>query len=153
MSSIGRWNCKILMKEKNTLVTQRCVLSAAWFRDLKFLIWGLKIKFIENYFFLENYDTSEGTISHSFLYYQQLPITHYQERFYANKYFELWPIVSTAFKRGYTFGNYSKTKIIKHWRTVVSYLYDIIKPFFKWPIWRNVVLEKEVIFHTKFNLR
>ena len=53
---------------------------------------------MENYFFLENYSTSEGAISHNDLYYQPLPITHYQERFYANKYFEELPIVSTAFK-------------------------------------------------------
>ena len=50
---------------------------------------GLKIKFLENYFFLENYITSEGAVSHNGLYYQPLPITRvYQERFYANNYFE-----------------------------------------------------------------
>ena len=32
------------------------------------------------------------------LYYQQLHITHYQVRFYANNYSESLPIVSTAFK-------------------------------------------------------
>ena len=37
--------------------------------------WGLKIKFVENYIFLENYVTSEGAVSHSVLYYQPLPIT------------------------------------------------------------------------------
>ena len=42
----------------------------------------------ENYFFLENYVTSEGAVSHNVLYYQPLPITHYQVRFYANNYFE-----------------------------------------------------------------
>ena len=49
---------------------------------------GLKIKFDENYFFLENYVTSEGVVSHNVLYYQPLPITRYQVRFYANNYFE-----------------------------------------------------------------
>ena len=39
---------------------------------------GLKIKFVENYFFLKNYITSEGAVSHNALYYQPLPITHYQ---------------------------------------------------------------------------
>ena len=34
----------------------------------------------------------------SVLYYQSLPITRYQVRLYANSYFELLPIVSTAFK-------------------------------------------------------
>ena len=46
--------------------------------------WGLEIKFMENYFFLENYGTSEGAVSHSVLYYQPLPIARNQERFYDN---------------------------------------------------------------------
>ena len=76
------------MKEQNTQVTRSCVISDAWFQNLKFLIWGLKIKFVENYFCLENYITSEGAVSYNVLYYQQLPSTRYQERFYANNYFE-----------------------------------------------------------------
>ena len=60
------------MKEKNTLVTRR----------------GLEIIFVENYFFLENYVTSEGAVSHNVLYYQPLPITRDQERFYDDNYFE-----------------------------------------------------------------
>ena len=52
---------------------------------------------MENYFFLENYGTSEGAVSHNVLYHQPLPITRHQERFYANNYFEKLPIVSTAF--------------------------------------------------------
>ena len=60
------------------MVTQSCVLSDAWFWDLKF---------VEKYFFLENYVTSEGAVSHNVLYYQPLSITRYQERFYANHYF------------------------------------------------------------------
>ena len=39
----------------------------------------------ENYFFLV---TSEGTVSHNLLYYQSLPITRYQVRFYAYSYSE-----------------------------------------------------------------
>ena len=42
----------------------------------------------ENYFFLKNYVTLEGAVSHNVLYYQPLPITRNQERFYANNYFE-----------------------------------------------------------------
>ena len=38
--------------------------------------------------FLKNYVTSEGAISHNVLYYQQLPITRYKVRFYANNYLE-----------------------------------------------------------------
>ena len=40
--------------------------------------------FVENYFFFENYVTSEGAVSHNVLYYQQLLITRYQVRFDAN---------------------------------------------------------------------
>ena len=36
---------------------------------------GLEIKFVENSFFLENYITSEGAVSHNVLYHQPLPIT------------------------------------------------------------------------------
>ena len=58
------------------------------FGDLKFKIRDLKIKWVENYFFLKNYFTSEGAISHNVLYYQQLSIACYQQSFYANNYFE-----------------------------------------------------------------
>ena len=58
------------MKEKNTLVTRSCV------------------RFVENYFFLQNYGTSEGAVSHNVSKHQPLPITRHQERFYANNYFE-----------------------------------------------------------------
>ena len=50
--------------------------------------WGLEIKFVENYFFLQNYITSAGAVSHNVLYYQPLPITRNQVRFYDNNYFE-----------------------------------------------------------------
>ena len=45
---------------------------------LDFETWGLEIKYVENDFFLENYVTSEGAVSHNVLYYQPLPITRYQ---------------------------------------------------------------------------
>ena len=71
---------------------------------------GLQIKFVENYFFLENYFTSEGAVSHNVLYYQPLPITHNQERFYDDNYFEQLPIVSTAFKQCFLLKAASKKK-------------------------------------------
>ena len=71
------------MKEK-TLLSHAVVLSDAWFQDLKFWIWGLEIKFVENYFFFENYITSEGAVSYNAFYYQPLTITLYQVRFYGN---------------------------------------------------------------------
>ena len=101
LSLNGLRRCQIIMEEKNTLVTPSCVLSDAWFWDFKFKTWGLKIKFVENDFFHENCVTSEGAVSHNVLYCQPLPITHHQVRFYANNYFELLPIVSTAFTLGY----------------------------------------------------
>ena len=67
-------------RKKRTLVTRSCVLSYAWFRYLKFQI--------ENYFFLENYVTSEGVVSHNVLYYQRLSIARNQVTFYDNNYFE-----------------------------------------------------------------
>ena len=39
-----------------------------------FNLWGLEIKFVENYFFLKNYGTSEGAVSHNVLYHQPLLI-------------------------------------------------------------------------------
>ena len=55
-------------------------------------------KLEENYFFLENYVTSKGAVSHNILYYQPLPITRYQVRFYVISILRI-TIVSTAFKR------------------------------------------------------
>ena len=43
---------------------------------------------VENYFFVDNYVTSEGAVAHNVLYYQQLSIARYQVCFYANNYFE-----------------------------------------------------------------
>ena len=53
---------------------------------------------MEKYFFLEHHVTTEGAISHNILHYQQLVITCYQVRFYANNYFEKYTVVSTALK-------------------------------------------------------
>ena len=54
------------MKKKTPLSHEAiCVLSDAWFQDLKIYVRGLEIKFVENYFFLENYVISKGAISHN----------------------------------------------------------------------------------------
>ena len=63
------------MKEKTPLSHEMMC-----FQMLDFETWGLEIKYMENYFFLENYVTSEGAFSHIIVYYQPLP--------YANNYFE-----------------------------------------------------------------
>ena len=58
---------------------------------------------MENYVFLEKYGTSEGAVSHN------VPITRYQVRFYANNYFELLPIVFTAFSKAIRIKDYLDT--------------------------------------------
>ena len=42
----------------------------------------------KNYFFLEDYGTIEGSVSHNVLYHQSFPFTRHLLRFYANNYFE-----------------------------------------------------------------
>ena len=69
-----------------------------------------QIKFVENYFFLENNVTSEGAVSHNVLYYEPFPITRTQVRFYDNIYFEHWIIVSTAFNVYFVYLNYFDIK-------------------------------------------
>ena len=57
--------------------TRSCVHSDAWLRDLKIKFWGLEINFkyfSGKLFFLENYVASEGAVSHSVLYSQQLSV-------------------------------------------------------------------------------
>ena len=63
------------------------------FQMLEFETWNSKsevskLNFVENYFFLENYVTSEGAVSHNIVYHQQLSITCNQVSIYANNYFE-----------------------------------------------------------------
>ena len=60
-------------------------------------------KFVENYFSLKKYVTSEGAVSHNIFYYQQLSITHYQVRFYVNVFLKFIPVVSTAFNVSNTY--------------------------------------------------
>ena len=88
LSSIGHRSCEIVMKGKTPLSHE-----VVCFRMLDFVTTTSnsevsKSNSLENYFFLENYVTSEGAVSHNTLYYQQLPITRYQVRFYAYTYFE-----------------------------------------------------------------
>ena len=64
--------------------------SDAWIWDLSR---GLKFNsniLVRNYFFLKNYVTSEGAVSHNVLYHQQLSFAQYQVSFYANNYFEIY---------------------------------------------------------------
>ena len=74
----------------------RCLISTSKINSKSEVL----IKFVENYFFLKKYVTSEGAVSHNVLHYQPLPITRNKKGFYANNYFEYLPIVSTAFNFG-----------------------------------------------------
>ena len=74
LSSIGRRSCEIMKKEK-TLLSHEVLRFQNQIRGKLLLL------------FL-NYVTSEGAVSHNVSYYQLLPLTRYQERLYANNYFE-----------------------------------------------------------------
>ena len=61
-------------ERKNTYVAQyvcasRCIKTTS--AEVFFFL-------VRNYLFLKNYVTSEGAVSHTVLYYQQLSITRYQ---------------------------------------------------------------------------
>ena len=73
---------------KKNLVAQPVCFQMPWIRDLS---WGLEFNLnilVRNYFFLKNYVTSEGAVSHNVLYYQQLSIARCQVSIYANNYLE-----------------------------------------------------------------
>ena len=74
------------MKEKTPLSHEVVRFQMLDFETSKSIFWCLKIKFVENYFFLKNYISLEWVVSHNVLYYQLLSITYYQVRFYANSY-------------------------------------------------------------------
>ena len=77
------------MKEKKTLLSHEVVcFQMVDFKTSSSKSEVSKSEFVGNYFFLENYGTSEGAVSHNVLYHQPLSITRHQERFYANNYFE-----------------------------------------------------------------
>ena len=66
--------------------------------DFETSIWGLEITFVESYFFLENYVTTEGAVSHNVLYYQQLSIACYTKLvFMPIIILSICQLVSTAF--------------------------------------------------------
>ena len=62
------------MKEKTPLSHEAVCFQMLDFGTSKSNSEVSKIKFVENYFFLENYVTSEGAVSHNVLYYQPLSL-------------------------------------------------------------------------------
>ena len=87
---------------------------------------------MEKYFFLENYVTLEGAVSHNVLYYQPLSITRNQERFYANNYFEELPIVSTAFNVITAFRTTFNELIFMHGHEYAAMLFRAKSRSFPW---------------------
>ena len=77
-------------RRQNTLVTK-----VVWFQMLDFKTSKSNSEvsksnsntLVEIVFFLDNYVTSEGAVSHNVLHYQQLSTACYQISFYANSYF------------------------------------------------------------------
>ena len=76
------------MEEKTPLSHEVVCFQMLDFGTSNSKLKGLKSNSLKIYFFLENYVTSDGAVSHNVLYHQPLPITRHQERFYANNYFE-----------------------------------------------------------------
>ena len=74
-----------MMKEKNTLLVEICVLSD---KNKRLNFKKSFIILVRNYLFLKTYATSEGAVSHNGIYYQQLSNTSYQVSFYDNICFE-----------------------------------------------------------------
>ena len=73
----GCQSCEIIKKEKSPLSHEVVCFQMLDFETSKSKIWGLEIKCVKNYFFLENYVTSpEGAVPHIVLYHQQLSL-HY----------------------------------------------------------------------------
>ena len=75
----------------------------------------VEIKFVENYFFLQNYGTSEGAVSHNVLYHQPLPLlvtkkgfvliiilskSNSVHCFYQTRYSRRWAYIQTFRKKG-----------------------------------------------------
>ena len=76
------------MEEKNSLVTQVVCFQTPWIWDLSRGLEFNSDMLVRKYFFLKNYITSEGAVSHKVLYYLQLSIARYCAIFYANNCFE-----------------------------------------------------------------
>ena len=78
ISTTNQWKFELKLRQingrKKTLVAQVVCFKMPWIRDLsRGVLFNSNIPVI-NYFLLINYVTSEGTVSHNVLYYQQLSI-------------------------------------------------------------------------------
>ena len=62
-AQFGHRSCEIVMKEKTPLTHDIVCFQMLDFETSKFLF-----KFVENSFFLENYVTSEGAVTHNVIY-------------------------------------------------------------------------------------
>ena len=77
LNSIGRRSCEIIMEEKTPLSQEFVCFQVLDFETSKSNFEVSKSNsniLVENYFFLENYVTSEEAVSHNVLYNQLLSI-------------------------------------------------------------------------------
>ena len=90
LSSIGRRSWEIIMKAKTPLSHEVLCFQMRWInsRPQNLILRSRNQIRRENYFFLENYVTSEGAVSHNVLYINLSPLIKYQVRFYAYNYFK-----------------------------------------------------------------
>ena len=84
LNTIGRRSCEIIMEEKTPLSHEVVCFQMLDFGTSKSNSEVLKSNsniLMENYFFLENYVTSEGVVSRNVLYYQMLTniLSNYQQ--------------------------------------------------------------------------
>ena len=99
--NLGRRCCEIIIKERTPLSHEVVCFQMLDFETSKSFSEVSKSNSSKITFFSQKLLQGK-VVSHNGLYYQQLPFTRSQVRFYANKYFEQLPVVSTAFKlRGF----------------------------------------------------
>ena len=83
-------SCERMMDEKTLLSHKlcgfRCLISRPQNLKINSEVSKSQSVLVKNYFFLKNYVTSEGAVSHNILYYQQVSIARNQVSFYANNY-------------------------------------------------------------------
>ena len=85
---VGFRSCEKIMEEKHHCHTKLCAFRC-FISGPKNLIMRSRNQIRGKLpFFSKTTFTREGAVSHNVLYYQQLPITCYEVRFYASKYFE-----------------------------------------------------------------
>ena len=81
-------SCEIIMEEKTPLSHKVVCFKVLDFETSCVRSQNQLKYFTENLLLSQKLCSSKGAVSHNVSYYQQLSIARYQERFYANNYFE-----------------------------------------------------------------